>query len=651
MKIPYGMSDFGQLRSEGYFYADKTPFLPILEGAEAGYRNLLFLRPRRFGKSTLVSMLAYYYDIDRQDRFDALFQGLWIHEHPTPERNRYLVMHLDFSKLTTGGSGDALREGFCEAVKSSLRTFLLRYSARIPQLAVLYDRLDGYHDATALISNVLGILASTEYKLYVLIDEYDNFANQLLSDGAESLYEDTISNRSGFVRGFFAALKAGTGTGLIARMFITGVTPLMLGDMSSGFNIATNVSQAVDLNTLAGFTRADVERAVEEFLAARPALAKLPGISSRTELFDVLVQYYNGYRFTPQATERVFNSDMVLYFLAQVHTGRQYPRDMLDMNVRTDYRHLRRIGKLGGTGASARRDLFETILTEGHIESDLVPQFGVKNLPSRGPFLSLVYYLGMLTLSDAPPAAEGYDLEIPNRVIRELQWEHLAQMLEDQGEVAIQIDELRAAVGAMAVQGDIQPFLSVFHTQVIQAFGLKDLRGLDEKTIKLLFMMYVSLGRVFHPLSEKEFAQGYCDLFLGPSASAPYARFSWLLEFKYLPTGAKTTHIDAAFAQAQAQVERYASDTALLPLVKGDRELKAGMLVFLGAKKILFRPWPPEPGPALRTGKERSKPSAKPEAAKKPAARRKPAARKPAARKPAARKPTIRKAPARRTGR
>jgi hypothetical protein len=168
-------------------------------------------------------------------------------------------------------------------------------------------------------------------------------------------------------------------------------------------------------------------------------------------------------------------------------------------------------------------------------------------------------------------------------------------MLKEQTQVAINVDDLKAALGAMATQGDIAPFLDLFHSQVIKAFGVKDTRRLDEKTIKLLFMMYASLGRAFHPLSEKEFTQGYCDLFLGASKSIANARFSWLLEFKYLQAGAKPAQVEAAFAAAEAQVERYASDTELLPLLLDNRELKAGMIVFIGAKRVLFRPWPPEP--------------------------------------------------------
>lgn len=587
MKIPYGICDFATLRGEGFFYADKTPCLPVLE---AGYRHVVFLRPRRFGKSTLVSTLEHYYDLGRRDRWDALFRGLWVHQHPTAEQGAYLILSFDFSSVATDAGPEALRRTFVESVRSRVRTFLLRYRERLPALADLYAGLDRFEDAESLVDAVVSTVAATPYKIYLLIDEYDHFANRLLSSGEGTLYEAVIK-KTGFVRTFYAALKSGTTSGVVARMFITGVSPLMLDDLSSGFNIATHASMDLRLATLAGFTRADTERAVDEFLAARPALGAIPELGDRATLLRVLEQHYNGYRFSPRSSERVFNSDMVLYFLSAIDRASAYPDTMLDRNVRTEYGHLQRIGTLSGVDRGERRALLQTIAGEGHIRSEIVEQFGVASLDSHKGFLSLLYFLGMLTLGTAPRDVAGYDLEIPNRVIRELQWEHLALLLRDDAGVAINVDELERALGAMAVQGDISPFLELFHTQVIQAFSNRDLRGLDEKTLKLLLMTYASLGRAFYPLSEKEFAQGYGDLFLGASRDVAGARFSWLLELKYLKTGARAAQIEAAFTEAEAQVRRYASDPALLPLLLGDRALKAGMLVFVGAKRVIFRPW------------------------------------------------------------
>lgn len=605
MKNPYGISDFGRIRDKGFFYADKTPFLAVLE---AGYQHVVFLRPRRFGKSTLVSMLEHYYDLGRRGDFDRRFEGLSVHEHPTEERSRYLVLAFDFSSVATDRGPEALLRTFAGAVRRRVRTFLLRYRELVPALGDVYARLDDVQDAEELVGLVLDVVAATPHQVYLLIDEYDHFANRLLAGGAEDMYEAVVT-KTGFVRTFYATLKAGTTSGAVARMFITGVSPLMLDDLSSGFNIATHASLDVGLNTLAGLTRQDVARAVDELLAARPGLAEIPVLGDRSALLDLLEACYDGYRFSEDAEERVFNSDMVLHFLRELAARKRAPRSMLDRNVRTEYGHLQRIGALSGTAVAERRELLQTISSEGRIRSEIVEQFGVKSLASHTHFLSLLYFLGMLTMGTAPRSAMGYELEIPNRVIRELQWEHLALMLRDDVGVRIDVDELQLALAAMAEQGKIEPFLELFHTQVIQAFSNRDLRGLDEKTIKLLLMTYASLGRAFFPLSEKEFAQGYGDLFLGASRDVAGARYSWLLELKYLKSGAKARQIEAAFEEAAAQVRRYASDRALLPLLLGDRELKAGMLVFVGAKKVLFRAWEGEgeevPGQGKKAPKRR----------------------------------------------
>jgi hypothetical protein len=603
MQIPYGRSNFEEIRQKGYFYVDKTPFLPLLESAQVGYP--LFLRPRRFGKSTLLSMLEHYYDLARKDQFDELFGGLWVHEHPTAERNSYLVLVLDFSGVATDAGHDALRRSFLDTVKEGVRDACFRYRTVAPELDWLSRRIDACDSPETLVGDLLQAVRSTGHKLYLLIDEYDHFANRLLADSESDLYDQTIVKRTGFVRTFYTKLKTGTRSGVLGRIFITGVTPLMLDDLSSGFNIVTSITTSHQVNALAGFTHEDVERALDAFLADRPDLARVPELADRRRLLSVLEAHYDGYRFSAEAPSRVFNPDMVLYFLRELADRGHYPDDMLDPNVRTEYRHLQRIGTLSGTGADERRALLESILSEGHIRSDLVRQFGVRELSSHAPFVSLLFALGMLTLRDVPRDVTGYDLEIPNRVIRELQWEHLALMLKEGAHVNVHLEDLQAALKSMVTDGDIAPFVAVFHEQVLKAMSVRDTRQLGEKTIKLLLMMYASLGHAFHPLTEKELAQGYCDLFLAASPTMPSARFSWLLELKYLKTGTKPAGIEAAFAKAEQQVERYAGDQALLPLLVGDRELKAGMLVFVGTKKVLFRPWPPPPRPMAR--RDRSK--------------------------------------------
>ena len=616
MRIPYGLSNFAALRAERYFYADKTPFIPELESHEAGQGYVLFLRPRRMGKSLLLSMLAHYYDVGRKEQFDALFGGLWIHEHPTEERNRYLVLTLDFSPVNTGAGQETLQRTFFEAVKSAVEELILRYRDRVPDLRRLDDRLENYRDPDALMLSLMRILAASGQRLYVLIDEYDNFANRLLADGEQALYESIVGG-TGFVRSFYAALKTGTGTGSLARMFITGVSPILLDDLSSGFNIIKHVSLQARFNAMVGFTRAEVERAADEFLGARPALREDPRLGDRARLLDVLERYYDGYRFSEDAAERIFNSDLVLYFFAELHGHGRYPRQMLDLNVRTDYGRLQRLAALSGAAGAEVRALLEAMLTEERIASALVEQFGSRAMQSRAQLVSLFYYMGMLTFGPPSPGAAVPQLVIPNRVIRELQWEYLAFSVKDNERIWLDATDLEEALSAMAMKGDIEPLLIQFREQVVKRLGSKDLRQFNEKVLKLMLLAYISQSRVFHVLSEKEFSGGYCDLFLGLNEDVPAGRYAWMLEVKYLKTGATAAGVEKAVAQAHEQLERYTSDRQLVALLTLGKELRAGALVFVGAKDVLFRPWPPEARAAGKAPPRRVKTTVKPAVKKK----------------------------------
>jgi hypothetical protein len=609
MRIPYGQSSFAALRADRCFYADKTPFLPALESMEAGYKYLLFLRPRRIGKSLLVSMLEHYYDLGRKDQFDTLFGGLWIHEHPTEERNKYLVLTLDFSTVNTAGGHETLQRTFFQCVQGRVRSFLSRYRHQIAALDDLYDRVRDYQDADALISELMNVVAATDHKLYLLIDEYDNFVNRLLADDEQALYESIVQS-TGFVRSFYAALKAGTATGALGRMFVTGVSPILLDDLSSGFNIIRHISQKPAFNAMAGFTRADVERAADEFLAGRPELQQDPRLGDRARLLAALERYYDGYRFSKDAPQRIFNSDLVLYFFAEIESNGRYPEQMLDLNVRTDYGRLQRMATLSGAAGAELRALLESMLTEEKIASRLVEQFGARSLQSQEQLVSLFYYMGMLTFGPPSPRAALPDLVIPNRVIRELQWEYLAFSVKDRERIWIDTMDLEKALAAMAIKGDIEPILALFREQVVKKLGTKDLRQFSERVLKLMLLAYISQSRMFHILSEKEFSGGYCDLFLGLSEDVPAARFAWMLEVKYLKTEATASEIKNAIARAHEQLERYASDKQFVSLLTRGKELNAGALVFVGAKDVLFRPWPPEVRPTGKKVKRTAKKSA-----------------------------------------
>ncbi len=586
VKIPYANCDFADIRREGFFYADKTAGIPALEDAGGSY--LIFLRPRRFGKSTLLSTLANYYDIETAGEFDELFGGLWIHAHPTPKKNKYLVLRLDFSCVESEGTVLEIRRSFTYTLQNGLRPFLARYSDRVPEFAKLRAELDTFEDPSGLIGRVLSSAQVANAQVYLLIDEYDHFGNRLLSDGQEDLYRQIVRG-TGFVRSFYATLKAFTSTTTLARMFITGVSPIMLDDLSSGFNIITHVSQRDTLNTLTGFTQAEVEQAVDTLLRDKPELKNDPRIGDRAALLQTLERYYDGYRFSLHASERVYNSTLVLYFLRELVVTGRYPRQMLDLNVRTDYGRIYRIAMLASAKESDTREFLEEILTHESILSPLVEQFGLLSMSGHTQLVSLFYYMGMLTFAADAGQYPVPMLVIPNRVMRELQWEYLSVAMAQHEGIRMDMRDIDGALVMMAQRGDIQPLLRVFHEHVIKRMSNRDLIQFDEKTMKLMLMAYLAQTQVFNIVSEQEFAQGYCDLLLGLRDPASAMKYAWMIEAKYVKTDASQDAIEEAVKQGFEQIQKYASDKDLVAMLTLGNSLKAGVLVFVGLKDVLFR--------------------------------------------------------------
>ncbi|MBK9259290.1 MAG: AAA family ATPase [Polyangiaceae bacterium] len=603
MKIPYANCDFADIRKRGYFYVDKTPFLPQLEATSENH--VIFLRPRRFGKTTLISTLENYYDINLANRFDEVFGGLWIHEHPTPNKSKYLVLTLDFSPVDTTGTIEKICTSFAVQVKSAVWSFIRRYAKLAPAIASLEEVTESAdEDMAGLMTSLLTKLENAGQQMYLLLDEYDHFGNRLLADGRDDVYQELVKS-TGFVRSFYASLKAFTRTSTIARTFITGVSPIMLDDLSSGFNIISHISQDAAFNALAGFTREDVELALDTLLREKPEVMQDARISDRATLLATLESHYDGYRFTPYAGDRMYNSTLVLYFLGQLAKHGQYPRNMLDLNVRTDYGRLYQIARSTSAKDTDTRELLEEILTNESINVRLVEQFGTKLHIGREQVASLFYYMGMLTYADdAPPTGET-KLVIPNRVMRELQWEYMSFALMEHDGLRISVDDMLAAMRKMAHQGEIQPLLDVFQEHVVKKLGLRETMTFNEQMMKLMLFAYMSLSATFRLRTEVEMAQGYCDLLLGVPGARASNKYAWIIEAKYVPTKATKTTIEKTVEQGYAQIDKYAADRDVIESLTLGRELKAGVLVFVGLKDVFFRPWP---RPAKKAATKKSKP-------------------------------------------
>ena len=590
IQFAYGNADFAEIRRTKCFYVDKTPFLPLLENPTFGGKNLLFLRPRRFGKSSLISMMKHYYDLSLAEEYDELFRGLWVYDHPTPERSQHIVLHLNFSTVSGDSNEATLKTSFAIEVKMALRGLETRYRDRIPDLRGLSSQVTNVQEPADVLKMLVGLMQGRREKLYVLIDEYDTFANALLSANETDLYEK-ITDHFGFVRAFYRTLKAGADSSVVSRVFMTGGTPILLDDLVTGFNVATNISNDANFNALAGFTHTDVERAVDELLGDMPELR--PAITDRSALLETLARFYDGYRFAEDATDRMFNSTLVIYCLKGLASKRKYPKTMLDPNARTDYQKLHALWSNAGPEGEERRAVLEQILSEGHVSSPLVERFGMRTEATTSQFVSLMYYTGMLTLSPKAPEGDVFLFEPPNRVIRELSWEHYARLLEDIRGLVLRSQPISLALLEIAHHGNLEPFTQLLRKTILPVLSVRDLRKHDEKAMKMLLIGILVTSGLFYVLSEKEFAQGFNDLFISPVESVHQAKYAWMFELKYVLTEATDDVKNAAFLQAETQLQRYMSDPHLVPMLTRGLALKTGTLLFIGGKELVFREYVP----------------------------------------------------------
>jgi len=310
-------------------------YIPFLERFEHKY--VVLLRPRRFGKSLMVSMLSCYYDIKMRDRFDELFSGLWIHENPTEERGSYMILRLSFAGIDVSSGMEAIYEGFLSEVKEKARGLVDTYAGLLGKTDAR-SRIDEARSPGSVLRVLCTEAMRSGIKLYVLIDEYDNFINELVARQKGGDYYDLLT-AGGMVKAFYKALKEGANSGAISRIFITGVSPLVLEDLTSGFNIAMNLSLRPELNSMLGFKEEEVEDLVRR---------AVPDGMDPDEVMGLMREYYDGYLFSRRAKERIYNPDMVLHFLSELQTTGEYPEEMLHTNVRTDYERIRRIIEMVG---------------------------------------------------------------------------------------------------------------------------------------------------------------------------------------------------------------------------------------------------------------------------------------------------------------
>ena len=548
-RIPYGEADIRRIRLRGWLYVDKTRFIRRLEDESYAF----FIRPRRFGKSLWMSVLQHYYDRSMAEHWHGVFDGTDIGREPTDDRSRYVVLRLDFSAFND--TLETLQQRFEEHCEIELGSTLRVNADLFPDHAVRRilapASIDGKLRALFVHCREQGI------PLYVMIDEYDNFANTILAHRGPEAYE-SFTHGSGFYRSFFATLKAGTGQGGggIERLFITGVSPVTMDDVTSGFNIGKNLSLNPDFNEMLGFTAEEVRGLVELYRDAG-AFSQDPD-----EAMALMGQWYNGYRFARLADRDVYNTDMVLYYLDHSVPNRRAPDELIDMNIRIDYGKLRHL-LVTGRRLNGNFDLLREVTANGEAETRVVPGFPLERLHERENFLSLMHFFGLLSIRgirDGMPV-----LGVPNQTVKRLMYGYLRDAWREMGVFALDFYVLERLIRRMAYHGEWRALVEHVAEALANQTGIRDYID-GERTVQGFLAAYLGLTEHFVLRSESELGKGFADLHLEPVTGRPDdPRHGYVIELKYLK---RSEAVDEAFVQerlkaAKEQLHRYLGDEAL----------------------------------------------------------------------------------------
>jgi hypothetical protein len=553
-KIPYGMSNFRAMREEGYLYVDKTMYIKKIENLNSKY--LFFIRPRRFGKSLFLSTLENYYDINTERDFEKLFGDLYIGKNPTKLRNSYMILELDFSGLDTGDR-NRLEKSFKQNLIDSINSFFNKYQNIFKDIEEIKQHIKEKPDIKSIINQLIEEVKKVGKKIYLIIDEYDHFANDIIAMGDNEFYREIV-RASGFVRDFYETLKIGTKS-VIDRIFITGISPIMLDDLTSGFNIALNVTMDLSLNEMLGFTEEEVVKVLEEV-----------GIEEKEELIDNLRELYDGYKFHKNAKRRVYNPDMVLYFLAQYKNTGGYPEYLVDDNVKTDYGRLNRL-----TMNEENRALLERIIKEEGIVAEIVTKFSFDRMYDEEYFVSLLFYMGLLTIERQEKTR--LFLKIPNYVIKTIMWEYIETNLKKEYKINLDLNELRKTIEEMAYEGRIKPYIEYISRNVLKVLSNRDIINFDEKYIKVILITYLVNSKAYRPISERETEGGYIDIYLERDIRMPDVKYEWLIELKYLKKSEKGK-VDKIKEEGIKQLKRYIESRGL----KDRKDVKQALVIFIG---------------------------------------------------------------------
>lgn len=564
--LPYGMMNFEDIRLDNYYYVDKTSFISLIEQSD---RFFFFIRPRRFGKSLTLNMLQHYYDVRAKDKFDALFGDLYIGKHPTKDRNSYLVIKLNFSGIS--GDLQSYRKGLDEHCRIVFDYFCDVYADYLPK--GIKEKMDEKDGAINQFEYLFTECARVNQKIYLFIDEYDHFTNTILSDvNSLNRYTDE-THKEGYLRAFFNKIKSGTDSS-IKRCFITGVSPVTMDDLTSGFNIGTNYSLSPRFNEMMGFTESEVR----EMLIYYSATSHFN--HTVDELIEIMKPWYDNYCFAEECYGQttMYNSNMVLYFVKNyIEYNGEVPKSMIEDNIRIDYEKLRMLIRKDKEFAHDA-SIIQTLISQGYITGELKKGFPAINIIDPDNFVSLLYYFGMLTISGTH---EGKcKLTIPNQVVREQLYTYLLNTYNE-ADLSFSNYEKNELASALAYRGTWQTYFG-YIADCLKRYASQRDKQKGEFFVHGFTLAMTAQNRFYRPISEADTQEGYADIFLSPLLDIyPDMKHSYIIELKYAKYKDPENRVEELRQEGIAQANRYA-DTDTVKNAIGTTQLHKIVVVYKG---------------------------------------------------------------------
>ena len=555
-KIPYGICNYRKLQEEGYVYIDKTSYLERLENVGS---TLVYLRPGRFGKTLFTSMMYYYYDIKSKSLFDTLFKNTDVYQHPTEKKNKYYILKLDFSNIKTSNMTELeIEQEFNTKVAVGMKEFLTHYDLK-------GDNFDFTKASNNLLLDFFSYFNSLklEEKLYIIIDEYDNFTNAIL-EGEGTRFKNLVGNE-GIVKNFYSTIKEYVGLGIVDRVFMTGICPITLDSMTTGFNIAKDISRDIDFTTMIGLTHEEVKSLLNEVEEEK-----------QEEIYQLMISNYDGYLFNKEQEEKSFNATLVMYFLDYYYRLNKIPDSLIDINIAFHYGKVENLIKLYQN--NYYQDILNDLFTTDTVTGILKEKFNLEYDFTKDDVISLLYYFGYLTIGKENIFDNSIQFKIPNQVMKETYNHYFVKILSDM-KITFDSNYLRECYKELIVEGKINKITN-YIKEILSKVDNRDFIQFDEKYIKLMYFTLLCGNKNFNTYTEYPTNHGYIDVMLFKNGN--YSKNDIMIELKYIKKSDYRKNKKLLLIkkeEAKNQINHYVKDERI-----PKENLKKYIVIFIGEK-------------------------------------------------------------------